>query len=516
MGNSLRNLLLTATIGLSMPGAMAQSESFNGLSGNSYYVDYASGLVMQLHETDATIVSPQMVVETEFDPIWDKILFLANEHDITNEAFQIDKANFEKCVDAWGLQDQIFTQNTEDFNNAAYEILKQYYNLVSILEQLSETRSAAKAAKALGPANVVSTNFSFNISEIISDFDYAEFMVNFTRDYLIDFEQEIYEFAEKLDESGEELNEIAMEYETILNYHTSYILGLYEWLEQYAEVASEELLYEIADDIAERVDDLKYDMENLPTNPAEYLNTWAEICLDYMNSTQENFMEAYEELTKVAERITLLRNNFSGVLFAGAAGDEAGLFYTILNDNGSLILPPFIYSNEQEFYVTGIYGNLFSGMPEEVTLKNLKLVLPSTIISISDNAFPIDGITEIFVYSTNIPDLDSNCFTENTYANAALYVRDNLIEDYKNATPWNKFQNILPESMSAVDAIADMKENILIEGSNLIVNVPAGNIINVYAPDGRIIYSGYNNQIELPSKGLYIIKTANITTKIMY
>lgn len=516
MSNSLRNLLLTATIGLSMPGAMAQSESFTGLSGNSYYVDYATGLVMQLSENDATVVSPQMVVESEFDPIRDKILYLANEHDITNEAFQIDKDNFQKCVDAWGLIDEMFVQNTESFIDASFEILQNYYNLVNILEQLSETRGAAKPAKKSGLTRAISTDFSFGISEIISDYDYAEFMVNFTREYLIDFEQEIDEFAEKLDESGEELNEISMDYETILNYHTSYILGLYEWLDQYADIASEDLLFEIAQDIAERVDDLRYDVENLPSNPATYVDTWAEICLDYMQSTQENYLEAYEELVKVAEKITLLRNNFAGVLFAGPAGDEAGLFYTILNDNGNLILPPFIYCNEQEYYVTGIYGNIFSGMPEEVTLKDLKIVLPSTIWSIKDNAFPIDGITEIFVYSTNIPVLDNNCFTEDTYANAVLYVRDNLVEDYKKIDPWNKFQNILPESMAAVDQISNIDSRLHIEGDTLIVNATAGTPICVYGLDGRTVYTGLSNHIKLPSKGLYIVKVGSYSAKIKY
>lgn len=516
MGNSLRNLLLTATIGLSMPGAMAQSESFTGLSGVSYYVDYASGLVMQLHEKDATIVSPQMVVESEFNPIWDKIINLANEHDITSAAFQIDNENFKKCVDAWKLQDEIFVQNTTNFTNAAYEILQHYYNLADILEQLYEARSISKPAKTSGPAHTVSTNFSFNISEIMSDFDYAEFMVNFTREYLLDFEQEIFEFADKLDESGEELNEISMDYEEILNYHNAYIIGLYEWLEQYAEVASYDLIIEIAEDIAERVDDLKYDIDNLPDNPADYVDTWAEACLDYMKSTLENYNEALEELVKVTEKITLLRNNFAAVLFAGPAGDKAGLFYTILNDHGSLILPTYIYCNGQEYDVTGIYGNIFSGMSEGVELKDLEIVLPSTIISIRAEAFAIEGIKEIIVYSTNIPLLDSNCFTEPTYANAELYVKDDMIDDYKTTTPWNKFQNILPESIATVGEISESFPKMRLDGSNLIVDAPDGKLINVYATDGHTVYSGYSSNIELPSRGIYIVRIDNKSTKLRY
>ncbi len=257
-------------------------------------------------------------------------------------------------------------------------------------------------------------------------------------------------------------------------------------------------------------------MTHLPTNPAEYVDTWAEICLDYMQSTQENFMEAYEELIKVTENLTLLRKNFPAVLFAGPAGDEVGLYYSIMKDNGSLIFPPFIHSDGQQYYVTGIEGNIFSGMPEGMTMKDLKLVLPSPILSITDEAFAIDGIKEVTVYSTSIPVLDSNCFTESTYANAQLYVRDNLVADYKTTTPWNKFQNILPESSTAVGEITDILQRVRLEGSNLIVDAPANKLINVYTADGHIVYSGYNSNILLPAKGLYIIRIDNKSTKLRF
>lgn len=516
MGNSLRNLLLIATIGLSMPGAMAQSESFTGLSGNSYHVDYASGLVMQLHENEATIVSPQKVVESEFDPVWDQIIYLATQHDITNEALKIDKETFLAWTNVWDLQNQTYVLATSNFTEAAYQAVQQYSNLFDIIERIIELGRTAKPAKVNTPETRNATSFSFNISGTIADYKYAEFLVGFTREYLEDFEKEIEEFGEELQESSEELDEIILDYDNIINYHFAYIEGLCEWLDQYAEIADEDLLYEIAQDIVERIEDLAFEVENLPSNPAEYLTTWAEICLDYMNSTEENFMEAYAELIKVTEEITLLRRDFSGVIFAGPAGDEVGLYYTILKDNGSLILPPFVNIDGKEYYVTGIDGNIFSGMPEGMSMTDLKLVLPATIMSISNEAFPIDGIKEVTAYSNSVPLLDSNCFTEATYNNAQLFVRDNLVEDYRITSPWNKFQNILPESMSSVNGIEDLKPEVRIEGSKLIVNAPDGNIINVYTADGRTVYIGYFGNIELPAKGLYIVRTANRSIKIRY
>ena len=495
---------------------MAQSESFTGLSGNSYYVDYESGLVMQLHDNDATIVSPVKVADEEFGPMAARLADLATEHNITNQAFSIDSDNFQALLEVWELQYDQYALMTENFKNNALIVLQQYYNLADILEKAFESKAASKPAKTYGPAYSASTNFSFNIWKLISDLEYAEYMVNFTRDYLIDFEEEIKEFGEKLDESSEEMDEINVGLNIIIDSHLNYIQGVYEWMDQYIEYASEDLLYEIAQDIADRVDDLKYDVDNIDDNPADYLNTWAEICLDYMQSTFENSVETTELLTKISDSLTSLYYNFAGVLFAGPKGDEVGLYYTILQNNGSLAIPSNVYCDGKEYNVTGINGNIFSGMPEGFSMTDLKLLLPATITSIGNEAFAIEGIQEVTVCSTGVPALDSNCFTETTYADAKLYVIDNLVEDYRNTSPWNRFHNILPESTSAVKEIADVNAEVHLEGSKLIVNAPAATPVNVYDADGRTLYSGYSDTIELPAKGLYIVKTANRSIKIRY
>lgn len=516
MGNSLRNLLLTASIGLSMPGALAQSESFTGLTGNSYYVDYATGLVMQLNENDATIVSPQMVVESEFDPIWDKILYLANEYDITNEAFQIDKDIFQKWVNVWELQNQAYWLATSNFTEAAYTIEQHYSNLIDIIEQIFELRGLTRSSRDSAPAVRNTTTFTFDISGTIADYKYAEFKVGFTREWLEDFEKEIDEFGDELQETSDELDEITFDYDLIINSHMTYIEGLYEWLDNYAEIADEELLYEVAEDIEERAYDLKLDVEYLPSDPTEYLSTWAEICLDYMKETEDNFMEAYEELVKATEKITLLRRDFAAVIFAGPKGDEAGLCYTILNDNGSLVLPASVNSDGKEYIITGINGDIFAGMPEGFSFTDLRLIVPATIKSISNGAFAIDGIKDIFAYSTAVPSLDSDCFTASTYANSTLYVVDELVDAYRADPSWSKFLNILPESSAAVEAVAEMTPELRIEGSTLIVNAHVERQLNVYTPDGKTIYTGMSNTVELPAKGIYIVRIGNQSVKIRY
>lgn len=516
MVNTLRHLLFTAAIGLSMPGAMAQYENFTGITGNSYYVDYASGIVMQLHENDATIVSPQSVVESEFEPIWDNIQHLAAEHDITYEALQIYEENFQTLIESWTLQDEAYRIATSTFTETAVRIGEEYSNLLNILEEIAAQNGSAKPAGTRMPATRTSTNFTFDIASTITDYSYAEFMVGFTREYLEDFEKEIQEFGEKLLESSDEMDEITLDYESILNYHIDYIDGIYELLNEHAETADEELLFEIAQEIVRRMEELQYDVENLPSNPAEFLDTWAEICLEYMQSTEENFMEAYEELVKVAEKITILRLNFSAVIFAGPEGDEAGLYYTIMKDNGSLILPPFGFSDDNQYPVTGIDGNIFDGMPEGITMTDLKLFIPATVISISNEAFAIDGIQEVTVFSNSVPMLDSNCFTQSTYSNATLYVRDELVEDFRNAESWSKFQNILPESYSAVNEISDTDPEVGIVGNTLFINSSCSTIISVYGADGRIIYSGTSRSIELPNHGLYIVKTDKKAFKVRF
>ena len=516
MGHTLRYLLATATIGLSMPGAIAQSESFTGLSGNNYFVDYASGFVMQLYETEATLVSPELVVKSEFDPIWDNILSLAAEHDVTNAALQTDKETFQAWLNVRDLQNQAYWLATSNFTETAYLIEQQYLKLIDIIEQIFELRGLTRSSRNNAPAPRNATSFTFDIAGTIADYKYAEVLVGFTREWLEDFEKEIKEFGDELQETGDELDEITLDYELILNSHLVYIEGLYEWLDKYAEIADEELLYEVAEDIEERAYDLKLDVEYLPSNPTDYLSTWVDFCLDSMKKTEETFMEAYEQLIKATEKITLLRRDFAALIFAGPKGDEAGLYYTVLNDNGSLVLPSSVSSDGKEYPVTAINGNLFAGMPEGFSFTDLKLSLPATVRSIRNGAFPIDGIKDIFVYSTAVPSLDSDCFTASAYASSILYVVDELVDAYRAAPSWSNFINIMPESSSAVEAVADEKPEIRIEGSKLIVNTHAEGLLNVYTPDGKTIYSGRSNTVELPGKGLYIVKTGNRSVKIRY
>jgi hypothetical protein len=91
------------------------------------------------------------------------------------------------------------------------------------------------------------------------------------------------------------------------------------------------------------------------------------------------------------------------------------------------------------------------------------VTIGNSVTTVSDMAFyNCIGLTEIYVKAETPPQIDSNTF-ENVSVNIPVYVCGE-VEDYRNASCWNNFTNILPDNTCNV-AVEDL---------------PAEDIINIY------------------------------------
>ena len=162
--------------------------------------------------------------------------------------------------------------------------------------------------------------------------------------------------------------------------------------------------------------------------------------------------------------------------------------------------------------VVAVDGNIFGGdYPYDFpALKSI--VIPSSIESIKNKAFCVDGIASVSVEGNSVPELESDCFTDNVYANAVLYVDDSMKDAFKADPSWGRFAKI-ESSSASVDCIDVAGGNIKIVGKTLYVDTPSNQNITVWNSNGMKI-SDSCNKVTLPSKGIYIVKIGNKVVKV--
>lgn len=111
-------------------------------------------------------------------------------------------------------------------------------------------------------------------------------------------------------------------------------------------------------------------------------------------------------------------------------------------------------------------------------------------------------------------------FSSTAYANATLVVPDNSIEDYKAATGWKEFYNIISESEATgiSNVETNTEQNVKIENGNIVVENIRG-IVNIYDIAGtlvkRVKADGNRIDITLPQRGIYIVKAGRTAVKVV-
>ena len=84
-----------------------------------------------------------------------------------------------------------------------------------------------------------------------------------------------------------------------------------------------------------------------------------------------------------------------------------------------------------------------------------KVVLPATITQIGYESFAwCSKLTEIIIYSKQVPTINNRTFYNTTLSNITLRVPDDMVEAYKADSQWNKIKNIVPIETSDIKNVA--------------------------------------------------------------
>lgn len=117
------------------------------------------------------------------------------------------------------------------------------------------------------------------------------------------------------------------------------------------------------------------------------------------------------------------------------------------------------------------------------------------------------GLTEVYCKSTTPPSY-SGTFPENVLQYATLYVPIGHKSAYESVDPWRNFWNIEEKEFSGIEStISDSDVKVSSNNGNImVVGVDDNENIEVYAVNGRCVYSGSATMIPVETKGIYIVK----------
>lgn len=169
--------------------------------------------------------------------------------------------------------------------------------------------------------------------------------------------------------------------------------------------------------------------------------------------------------------------------------------------------------------------------------KNLRTIsFGNSLQSIDVTVFEGDeGITDVRILSSVPPvvkegetELDNtgsiNLFASQVYNKASLTIPSQSMGLYRKKSPWNQFKVVNPIEVSIVASIPVSRVSLKREGNSVILQNPeeneVGYLMEVYSSSGAailrdIIEAGEEKRIELPGKGLYLIRIGQETSKII-
>ena len=93
-----------------------------------------------------------------------------------------------------------------------------------------------------------------------------------------------------------------------------------------------------------------------------------------------------------------------------------------------------------------------------------------------------------------------------------VYVPKGSLEAYKADTYWSEFRLLDDDPATVLSLEVD---NSGCYAANGMLYNPNGVSLNVYNMQGTLIYTGNATKIEMPAKGIYILKTPTTTEKIV-
>lgn len=140
------------------------------------------------------------------------------------------------------------------------------------------------------------------------------------------------------------------------------------------------------------------------------------------------------------------------------------------------------------------------------------LVLPSSLQTIGDYGFSdCSNLERITVNAAIPPVIEANTFYE-VDRSIPVYVPKGSLEAYKADAYWSEFRLLDDDPATVISPEAD---NSGCYAANGMIFNPNGVSLNVYNLQGTLIYTGNATKIEMPAKGIYILKTPTTTEKVV-
>ena len=143
---------------------------------------------------------------------------------------------------------------------------------------------------------------------------------------------------------------------------------------------------------------------------------------------------------------------------------------------------------------------------------NLNTVtIGENVTSIGSNAFyNCPKNIEINMLNPIPPAISTSTFENKQYLYATLIVPDCSLEAYKTADGWKNFFNIANTNSVKPDVI-----KVGVNDNNIIINGVGNAVAEVYNLSGQLVYSGTDTVINVPSKGIYIVRVSGQTFKVI-
>lgn len=126
-----------------------------------------------------------------------------------------------------------------------------------------------------------------------------------------------------------------------------------------------------------------------------------------------------------------------------------------------------------------------------------------------------DALTEVRCRRMEPPIAYDNSFS--TYT-ATLHVPRGTLEKYKSASGWRNFTNIVDdlEPISGVASPDVYGITVKSAGNKVIISGnDSDEAVSIYDANGRRIYYGHDNEIQMPTPGMYIVKISGTVQKVM-
>ena len=133
-----------------------------------------------------------------------------------------------------------------------------------------------------------------------------------------------------------------------------------------------------------------------------------------------------------------------------------------------------------------------------------------------------DNLTDITSLNPEPPQFDNDYHTPiiSTFFSyiadkATLYVPKEALKSYMNSDVWKEFRKIKAIKYGNVRDVADDAVSVSAKEGNIVVSGTGNAVIEVYNLSGQLVYSGTDNVINLPSKGIYIVRVSGQTFKVI-